>query len=257
MSVSPSPSDNLWTEPESAANSDTPPVYPYNNIQQTESGHSFEMDDTPTRERVRIQHRTGTFIEMHPNGDEVHKVYGTGYEITIKGKNVQINGVCNITINGDSNIHVLGDKNERIDGNYNLEVRGDMVARCKGTNGMQLISDNDMTITSSSSETGALYISAGDHVFIASDLQVGGAISGDTISAESRINAGTGLYAGTLGVYSEGIITGLISVNSPIGNFPAYVNCGIMDAVLMTDTINHIGNLGHPTSPPLEQFFGV
>ena len=64
------PSTNLWTEPESAANTDYQPVYPYNNITQTEAGHTFELDDTPTRERVRLQHRSGTFIEMHPNGDE-------------------------------------------------------------------------------------------------------------------------------------------------------------------------------------------
>jgi hypothetical protein len=253
------PSSTLWTQPESAANADTQPEYPYNNIQQSESGCSFEMDDTPTRERVRISHRSGTFIEMQPNGDEVHKVYGTGYEITVKGKNVEINGTCNITINGDSNIHVLGNKNEKIDGNYNLQVVGDMVARAAGTNGMQLISDNDMTIQSSSSSTGAMYLSAGDHIYMASDLEVGGAISGDTISAESRINAGTGLYAGPLGVYSVGPITSLISVQAPLGQF------GIMEAVLMTDTINsniynthtHIGNRGFPTSPPLTDFFGV
>jgi hypothetical protein len=253
------PSSTLWTQPESAANADTQPEFPYNNIQQSESGHSFEMDDTPTRERVRISHRSGTFIEMQPNGDEVHKVYGTGYEITVKGKNVEINGTCNITINGDSNIHVLGNKNEKIDGNYNLQVVGDMVARAAGTNGMQLISDNDMTIQSSSSSTGAMYLSAGDHIYMASDLEVGGAISGDTISAESRINAGTGLYAGPLGVYSVGPITSLILVQAPLGQF------GIMEATLMTDTINsniynthtHIGNRGFPTSPPLTDFFGV
>lgn len=89
-----------WTEPESAANKDTPPQAPYNHVTATESGHSFEMDDTPKRERVRLQHRSGTFIEMHPNGDEVHKVYGDGYEITIKDKNVLIEGNCNITVNG-------------------------------------------------------------------------------------------------------------------------------------------------------------
>jgi hypothetical protein len=50
------------------------------------------MDDTPTRERIRLQHRIGTFMEMYPNGDEVHKVYGTGYEIHLKGKNVLIKG---------------------------------------------------------------------------------------------------------------------------------------------------------------------
>jgi hypothetical protein len=253
------PVPGLWTQPESAANTDYQPQYPYNNIQQSESGHSFEMDDTPTRERVRLSHRTGTFIEMQPNGDEVHKVYGTGYEITVKGKNVEINGVCNITINGDSNIHITGNKNEKIDGNYNLQVVGDMVARAAGTNGMQLISDHDMTIQSSSGSDGALYLSAGDHMYLASDLVVAGSISADTISAESRINAGTGLYAGTLGVYSVGPITSLVSVQAPLGQF------GIMEATLMTDTINstiynthtHIGNLGRPTSQPLASFFGV
>jgi hypothetical protein len=116
-----------------------------------------------------------------------------------------------------------------------------------------------MTIQSSSSSTGAMYLSAGDHIYMASDLEVGGAISGDTISAESRINAGTGLYAGPLGVYSVGPITSLISVQAPLGQF------GIMEATLMTDTINsniynthtHIGNRGFPTSPPLTDFFGV
>ena len=253
------PSSTLWTQPESAANADTKPEYPYNNIQQSESGHSFEMDDTPTRERVRISHRSGTFIEMQPNGDEVHKVYGTGYEITVKGKNVEINGTCNITINGDSNIHVLGNKNEKIDGNYNLQVVGDMIARAAGTNGMQLISDNDMTIQSSSSSTGAMYLSAGDHIYMASDLEVGGSISADVVSAESRVNAGMGVYSGVSGVYSQGPITSLISVQAPLGQF------GIMEATLMTDTINsniynthvHIGNRGFPTSPPLTDFFGV
>ena len=101
-----------WTEPESAANTDYPPQAPYNTITATESGHTFELDDTKGRERVRLAHRSGTFIEMHPNGDEVHKIYGKGYEITIKDKNVLVEGNCNITINGDANINVKGDKVE-------------------------------------------------------------------------------------------------------------------------------------------------
>lgn len=255
----------LWTEPESSANTDYQPIYPYNNINQTEAGHSFEMDDTPGRERVRIQHgKSGSFLEMHPNGDEVHKIYGDGYEIIAGRKNVLIKGVCNITINGDCNMHVLGNKNEQIDGDYNLLVGGNMIARASGSSGMTLISDSDMSIQSNSGSDGALYMSAGDHVYIASDLQIAGAVSADTISAESRINAGTGLYAGPLGTYSEGPITSLVSVTSPLGTF-AYASCGIMDAVLMTDTINtgifnthvHIGNKGFPTSPPTSEFFGV
>jgi hypothetical protein len=252
----PSPSDNSWTEPESARNTETPPVYPYNNIQQTESGHSFEMDDTPTRERVRLQHRIGTFLEMHPDGDEVHKVYGTGYEIYLKGKNVLIKGTCNITIEGDANMEVKGDHNVQVAGDYNLLVGGKMNTRVVGD--ISQSSDGDMSITANENFGGAIRMAASDHVYIDSDLVVAGSASADLITAETRINAGTGLYAGLLGVYSQGPITSLTSVEAPLGTF------GIMNAVLMSDIINkgiyntHIHNSPRgPTSPPLTPFFGV
>ena len=279
------PSDNLWTEPESAANADNQPVYPYNDVTQTESGHLFELDDTPTRERVRLQHRSGTFFEMHPNGDEVHKVYGDGYEIVIKNKNVLIKGTCNITINGDANMHVLGTHNVQVDGDYNLQVAGKMNQRVVGD--ISLSSDNDVSITANENFGGSLRLAAADHLFLASDLVVGGSISADIINAQTRVNAGTGVYAGPLGFVSNfgglslgvpsaatpvavpgcintvGAITSLASVNAPIANF-ALANCGIMDAVLMTDVINstiynyhiHPSPKG-PTGPPMTQFFGI
>jgi len=250
------PSDNLWTEPESAASIETPPVYPYNNIQQTESGHSFEMDDTPTRERVRLQHRIGTFLEMHPNGDEVHKVYGIGYEIHLKGKDVLIKGTCNITIEGDANMEVKGDHNVQVAGDYNILVGGKMNTRVVGD--ISLSSDGDLSITANENFGGAIRMAAADHVYMDSDLVVAGSIAGDLITAESRINAGTGVYAGLLGVYSQGPITSLIRVEAPL------VKTGILDAVLMSDVINkgiyntHIHNSPKgPTSPPLTPFFGV
>lgn len=258
------PSENLWTEPESAANTDYQPVYPYNNITESESGHSFELDDTPGRERIRIQHgkASNTFIEMHPNGDVVHRIQGDGYEVILGNKNVQINGVCNITINGDCNMHVKGNKNEQIDGDYNLIVAGTMTARSAGAGGMNLLSDNDMTIAASSSNPqlnpSSLYLQIDDHVYMASDLQVAGAVSADVVSAKTRVNAGTGVYAGLSGVYSLGLITSLVSVNAPLGNFAAATNTGVLNATWMRDTVNsaiynhhtHIGNRGYPTSPP-------
>jgi hypothetical protein len=107
-----------FNEPASAANTDYPPVYPFNHVQQTESGHAFEMDDTPTRERIALTHRTGTFIEMHPNGDEVHKVYGNGFTIIVSNKNILIGGDCNIQINGNCNLEVMKDMNVQVGGDY-------------------------------------------------------------------------------------------------------------------------------------------
>ena len=85
-------------EPESSANTDYQPEYRYNHAKATPRGHLFEMDDTPTRERVRLSHRSNTFIEMHPNGDEVHKIYGNGYVITLGDQNISI-GVADTSNN--------------------------------------------------------------------------------------------------------------------------------------------------------------
>ena len=44
-----------WTEPESAANTDYQPQYPYNNITQTESGHAFEGDDRDPSRKLDLK----------------------------------------------------------------------------------------------------------------------------------------------------------------------------------------------------------
>lgn len=221
---------NVWIEPESAANTSNPPVYPFNNITQSESGHTFELDDTKGRERVRLQHRSGTFIEMHPNGDEVHKVYGDGYEITIKDKNVLIKGACNITIEGDCNMEIRGDKTERVHGDYNLEVRGDYNLRSVGE--MSIDGDKDISIAANENFGGSVRIKSADNLTVSSDLVVAGSISADVITSESRMNAGMGVYAGPHGVYSMGPITSVISCQAPLGLW------GTSRSILMTDSVN-------------------
>ena len=42
------------------------PVYPFNKVTQTESGHVFEVDDTMGAERISTYHRSGTFQEITP-----------------------------------------------------------------------------------------------------------------------------------------------------------------------------------------------
>lgn len=221
--------DHGWTEPESAANTDYQPVYPYNNIQQTESGHSFEMDDTPTRERVRLQHRSGTFIEMHPDGDEVHKVYGDGYEITIKNKLVLIKGFCNVTVEGNSIVHIKGDKREYIEGDYDLVVKGKITQASGGKTTM--VSDGDMTIGAKPETLGTLNISVGDHLQLNGDLHVAGEVTADKIFAETRIDTGEkgGIKAGLLGF----VTMGGISVGLPgLVAWPGVVLCGSVLATL-------------------------
>jgi hypothetical protein len=47
--------------------------YPYNNTMTTRSGHIVEFDDTPGSERVHIFHKSGSYIEILPDGTIVTK----------------------------------------------------------------------------------------------------------------------------------------------------------------------------------------
>lgn len=47
--------------------------YPYNNTMTTRSGHIVEFDDTPNSERVQIFHKSGSYIEILPDGTIVTK----------------------------------------------------------------------------------------------------------------------------------------------------------------------------------------
>jgi hypothetical protein len=256
-----------WTEPESPASLEYPPKYPFNNITQTTSGHMFEMDDTPGGERIRIHHRSGTFTEMHPNGDEVHKIYGDGYEIITKNKNVLISGSCNITINGDSILHVKGNRKEIVEKDYNLIVKGKYNLVSKGE--ASIMSKEDMTIGAGGDVLGgggSLNIKTGDHLLITGDLEVDGHLEAYSVGAV-RVDARAGLSCGIgdpgnplkgrlptppLGIFSATTVTALLSVAAPLGTF------GLMDAILMTDTVNtalhnchfHVGFKG-PTGPPI------
>jgi len=86
--------------------------YPKNNVYASESGHVIEIDDTQDsdgngnithHERIHIFHRSGTFVEMHPNGDVVTHT-ANGFK----------------TVTGNEKIHVTKDMEITADGNINI-----------------------------------------------------------------------------------------------------------------------------------------
>lgn len=95
----------------------TTSVYPFNKVTETESGHVFEVDDTPNNGRIHEYHNSGTFREIQHDGTTVTKIVGSDYEVVLGGKNVSISGSCNITIKGDLKLRVDGDYYEEIAGN--------------------------------------------------------------------------------------------------------------------------------------------
>jgi hypothetical protein len=52
--------------------------YPECAVLETQSGHTIEIDDTIGNERVRVAHKTGSYIEFKPDGSITQKASGTG-----------------------------------------------------------------------------------------------------------------------------------------------------------------------------------
>lgn len=93
-----------WAEPFPAFDA----KYPYNQVVESESGHAFELDDTPNHERINLSHRTGSYSEFYPSGSRAEKIVKNNYEVILNDDFIFIKGKCNITIGGDANIIVNG-----------------------------------------------------------------------------------------------------------------------------------------------------
>jgi len=141
--------ETFWDEPHPQGVEETKTKYPYNHVRETESGHVFEVDDTPGAERIHTFHRTGTFEEIQPDGTKVQKVVGDDYEITIKDKQMFIKGDLNITVEGDMTLNVKGDFYEDISGNKFSTVRGTRHEKTQGNHVSEIMSDYGMNINGS------------------------------------------------------------------------------------------------------------
>lgn len=119
---------NSYEEPETKSN----PDYAKNHVRETESGHHEEYDDTPGHERIHRMHRSGTFQEIYPDGSEVVRILGDGYEIVLKDKNVAVQGDLNITVQGNVTLLTNGDVEQRVKGDYSIAVDGDYRITTKG-----------------------------------------------------------------------------------------------------------------------------
>lgn len=211
--------DSSWTEPKS----DYAAVYPYNNINETSSGHFMEMDDTPGAERIRLQHRTGTFTEVQADGKRINKVIGDNYEIILGNDYVYIKGQCNITVDGPCVVNVKGDMYAKIEGNCNQEVKGNSIQAVHGN--AEIHSDGDMDINASGTVTmGATSVN------INSDVNVRGTISStQSISAVKNVTAGMQSYA------NMGFVTpGWISAGSPVARMAVP---GFISGLMVSDVV--------------------
>jgi hypothetical protein len=137
-----------WQEPPSPYAA----KYPKNHVTESESGHIFEVDDTPGAERIHEYHKSGTFREIHPLGSEVHKVVGNAWDITLNDNMVYIRGNSTTTVGKTMKvkmgehleIEVDGDMRVLVKGNTVMETLGNMIHKVKGK--MTLTSEGNMLL---------------------------------------------------------------------------------------------------------------
>ena len=204
--------EGMWAEPEA----DFKAKYPFNKVMETESGHLFEFDDTPGSERVRLQHRIGTYTELQSDGARVTHVVGDDFEVVVGDKNVSITGKCSITITGDCEMAVLGDFTQRIYGNHRQIIEGTSETVVKGL--AQHSYTGDVEIITGATGTYTVQTSLFD---ITGDLDVDQSIMGESITSRGQISATTGIAVGLTAsgnpaAATAGITTlGGITVGSP------------------------------------------
>lgn len=98
------------------------PVYPFNKTLKTESGHLLELDDTVGVERITIQHRSGTFHSIEPDGSQMTRIVNDQYTVICKDNEVHIGGKVNVKILGDAKIEVEKDVTLDVGGDAKITV---------------------------------------------------------------------------------------------------------------------------------------
>lgn len=123
--------------------------YPYNQTWVTEAGHEFHVDDTPGKERLRMAHKSGSYIEMTANGKVVtvdvgHSQHYTkgGHTHTIdKNYDLKVAGSHRTNVSGHAHEEIRGTQSSAIGGNHKTIVGGDHVMAVKGDQVVGVVGD--------------------------------------------------------------------------------------------------------------------
>jgi hypothetical protein len=131
-----------WNEPETKYNAQ----YPFNNVNETESGHLTEFDDTPGAERIHMAHRNGSFQEWYPDGDKVEKITKDNYQIVMKDDHLYVMGKVKITVQGDAEVYVQKNMYARVDQNVTALVKGNVDAEVNGNADIKIDGNVDVEV---------------------------------------------------------------------------------------------------------------
>lgn len=129
-----------WDEP--AITNDS--VYPFNSVSEyyytSGWGHIEEWDSTPGKERYLRWCKSGSFLESHTDGSEVHKIVGDNFELDLKNKHLLVKQDYKVTIEGsrdehtgkNSDIHIVGNAVYNVDGDSTWNIGGNLTVDVSG-----------------------------------------------------------------------------------------------------------------------------
>jgi hypothetical protein len=64
--------------------------YPFNKTITTSSGHVLELDDTPKAERIHVYHKSGSYVEIFPDGSIVTKSMKDSTSVTMNDHAISV-----------------------------------------------------------------------------------------------------------------------------------------------------------------------
>ena len=98
------------------------------------SMHVAEFDVTPGWERISTMHKSGTYKEWTPKGDETVVIVGDEYRIIVKNQMISIKGDCTLTVDGNYHRKVMGSEFVEVMGNRTEIIMGNKTQTVYGSN---------------------------------------------------------------------------------------------------------------------------
>ena len=143
---------NVETLSSRSASNRRNPEYPYNDVYESESGHIFEIDDTPFAERLYRKHRTGTFEEIDADGNKVTRVIKDNYTIVHGNDYVYVKGNVNLTVDADCRTYIKGNWDIQVDGNKTEIITGNVTETYKSQHATTVDKERNETVKGKTTE---------------------------------------------------------------------------------------------------------
>lgn len=195
-----------WTEPSPAYSAE----YPFNHARETESGHVFELDDTPGNERVHIAHRSGSFIEWYPSGTKVEKVVKNNYKLVMSDDHIYVAGKVNIVLESNANIRVVGDCFLQVENNVDAKISGNLNMSVGDAFNVKANSMNFDIAQTSTILANTQYLTVANDLNIRSNSST--KIKGSSVEIDGTLNAGATNFGNTAFNLATTTIGGTLNV---------------------------------------------